>query len=276
MATETGTDGNDVILGTANNDVLSGGGGDDTIYGGAGNDTLSGGTGADIFIFLPGDGNDTIGDFEPGTDIIDLTGFGGEPIGWEALQETFTVINDAQLGTGVQIDLSDWGGGTIVLWGVTSIDQLTKDSFELPVTMAIGTDGQDAMTGDAGNDVMAGKAGDDTLAGEAGDDTLTGGGGDDTLTGGSGADIFVYKPYSGDADTVPDSGGHDTITDFTDGEDLIDLRGSSITDFSQLSMRQDGDDVVIEFAGENSIRLSNFDIEDLGASDFMFADIDGM
>ena len=45
------------------------------------------------------------------------------------------------------------------------------------------------------------------------DDWLSGGTGTDTLTGGAGADTFAY--FAGH--------GSDTITDFTDGEDVIDL-----------------------------------------------------
>lgn len=54
----------------------------------------------------------------------------------------------------------------------------------------------------------------DTLVGTAGDDVLTGGIGADTLTGGAGRDTFVYQSMR-DAT--------DTITDFTPGEDLLDI-----------------------------------------------------
>ena len=53
-------------------DTLSGGNGDDILFGGAGNDTLTGGEGADQFVFLANSnsGNDTITDFEIGTDKV--------------------------------------------------------------------------------------------------------------------------------------------------------------------------------------------------------------
>ena len=41
-----------------------------------GNDTLNGGAGADVFVFGPGDGANTIADFEDGVDLIDVTGYG--------------------------------------------------------------------------------------------------------------------------------------------------------------------------------------------------------
>ena len=52
--------------------TLAGGAGDDTITGGTGNDSLAGGAGADVFIFAPGGGTDTITDFASG-DTIDLS-----------------------------------------------------------------------------------------------------------------------------------------------------------------------------------------------------------
>lgn len=45
-------------------------------YGGTGDDTLTGGAGADTFVFAPGDGSDTITDFETDDDTINLSQFG--------------------------------------------------------------------------------------------------------------------------------------------------------------------------------------------------------
>jgi Ca2+-binding RTX toxin-like protein len=62
--------------------------------------------------------------------------------------------------------------------------------------------------------VINGTTGRDTLTGTAGDDRFVGGTGADTMTGGAGRDVFVYN-------TLRD--GIDTITDFTPGQDTIDL-----------------------------------------------------
>ncbi|MBC6474742.1 MAG: hypothetical protein GDA48_19660 [Hormoscilla sp. GM102CHS1] len=51
-----------------------GGDGNDSLIGGNGDDTLHGGKGADIFVLEQGHGQDTIINFEDGTDSIGLRG----------------------------------------------------------------------------------------------------------------------------------------------------------------------------------------------------------
>ncbi len=89
------SDGPDVLLGGAGNDTLEGAGGNDTLDGGPGadwlvpgpgSDVLTGGEGRDVFAFgfaVPGTvrsedstDRDTITDFRPGDDILDLSGYG--------------------------------------------------------------------------------------------------------------------------------------------------------------------------------------------------------
>ncbi|OYU78667.1 MAG: hypothetical protein CFE45_29540 [Burkholderiales bacterium PBB5] len=61
------------IQGTAGRDVLVGTAGDDLIIGGAGADTLTGGAGTNVFVYQSiRDAGDTITDFVPGKDFIDL------------------------------------------------------------------------------------------------------------------------------------------------------------------------------------------------------------
>jgi Ca2+-binding RTX toxin-like protein len=62
--------------------------------------------------------------------------------------------------------------------------------------------------------VLTGTSRGDTIIGTAGDDRITGGEGADLITGGAGKDIFVYNSLR---DAL------DTITDFTPGEDRLDL-----------------------------------------------------
>jgi ELWxxDGT repeat protein len=78
-----GGNGNDNLVGGAENDSLFGGAGGDRITGGIGNDTLNGGTGFDIltggtgndiFVVKKGGGNDSIIDFQQGSDKLGLAG----------------------------------------------------------------------------------------------------------------------------------------------------------------------------------------------------------
>ncbi|MDO5368850.1 M10 family metallopeptidase C-terminal domain-containing protein [Paracoccus sp. (in: a-proteobacteria)] len=79
-----GGGGHDIIIGGAGNDTLYGGpgnddlaaeGGSDFLDGGAGNDLLRGGAGADRFVFNLG--SDTIRNFDPVQDSINLSSFSG-------------------------------------------------------------------------------------------------------------------------------------------------------------------------------------------------------
>lgn len=76
------------------------------------------------------------------------------------------------------------------------------------------------LDGGAGNDKLDGKAGNDTLIGGTGNDTLMGGAGKDMLTGGAGNDVFDFNTL---AESGITNATRDTITDFTRGQDKIDL-----------------------------------------------------
>ena len=297
-----GTSANDEISGTSGRDTIIGHAGDDIITGGAGDDLLFGGAGNDTFVFEPGHGNDAIWAFEADDDIIDLSSFGIE-LTWDSLQDNFSTGYNFLFGNYVELDLSEFGGGTIQIWGVSSIDQLSEDMFVLPGTplTLTGTDGSDTLDGNAGGDTISGGggtdyltgyegadkidggAGDDFIVGGQGDDIITGGAGDDTLygdglrsdgytsdgtfTGETDFDTFVFSPGS----------GHDTIEDFNNGEDLIDLTDfGGISGFQDINASQVGNSVVIKFEGNKSddwsITLSNFDLNDLDSSDFIFQD----
>lgn len=104
--------GDDDMTGGTGNDRLFGGQGADTLDGGPGDDTLAGGPGADIFVFGPGDGTDTVTDFSAGTDKLNLTAFD-----IDSLNDIIMTTGDE----GVTIDLSDIGGGSILLSDLTDI-----------------------------------------------------------------------------------------------------------------------------------------------------------
>ncbi|WP_439153793.1 calcium-binding protein [Yoonia sp.] len=84
-----------------------------------------------------------------------------------------------------------------------------------------------ALVGTAGNDILQGHDGADQINAGAGDDVIRDGAGSDAMTGGAGADVFLLS-----ADGITD-----TITDFTLGQDRIDLSlWSMLHDLSQLTI----------------------------------------
>ena len=88
--------------------------------------------------------------------------------------------------------------------------------------------------------------------------------GDDTLRGSWGDDTFIFAAGH----------GNDTITDFTDGEDAIDLTAiSGISGFQDLTIAADGSAAVIDLTeyGGGTIRLENTDVTDLDTEDFVFS-----
>ena len=99
--------------------------GGDHLWGGTSDDTMTGGGGADTFMFWEGHGNDRITDFNIADDKIDLTWFDNAII-WSDLQAAMRDENGSTV-----IDLSQWGGGTVTLEGVT-ISELTAEMFDLP------------------------------------------------------------------------------------------------------------------------------------------------
>ena len=228
--------------------LLVGDDGDNTLTGDTGNDNLFG-----------GEGDDT------------LEGHGGG-------DGLFGEEGDDELYGGEGVDFIAGGRGDDTLHGGEGNDDL------------FGGEGDDALHGGEGDDNLFGgghsflagghfdaDSGNDTLYGGEGQDLLVGGKGDDTLHGGADEDTFVFT-----ADH-----GNDTVMDFADGEDLIDLAQlSGIAGFDDVTITADGNDAVIDLTahGGGTIRLEDFDVADLDAEDFVFAEptvdpgagIDGM
>ncbi|WP_045420928.1 Calx-beta domain-containing protein, partial [Vibrio jasicida] len=99
-------------------------------------------------------------------------------------------------------------------------------------------------------DSLYGEQGDDILFGHGGNDILVGGEGDDILIGGSGDDIFKLVD---DGSGIRD-GEIDTITDFTKGEDKIDISDLLHTDNSDsIDSLLANNEIGLEADGENLI-----------------------
>ncbi len=120
---------------------------------------------------------------------------------------------------------------------------ITQLSLDLGAVGSIirGTGGRDTLTGTALDDNIFGGGGRDHLDGGAGNDRLSDGAGRDVLTGGPGQDVFIFRQ----------DGKTDKITDFTFGEDRIDLSGyPMVHDISALQIVDKPWGYVIHVNGE--------------------------
>ena len=116
------------------------------------------------------------------------------------------------------------------------------------------------IEGSAGNDALVGGSLADTIIGGAGDDTIEGGGGGDVMTGGAGRDTFTFAAGGTDGDI---------ITDFTQGEDVLDLTLFGMVDLGSLSIVDDGfgnamvflpsgDDVTLQGIAPTAVDIGDF------------------
>ena len=104
----------DRLRGGPGSDRLSGGPGADLLRGGPDSDSLDGGEGDDTFFVTLGSGDDTILDFGNGEDRINLAAF--------ADLRSLDDLDLQQQDSGVVIDLSARGGGTVTLQDVDMVD----------------------------------------------------------------------------------------------------------------------------------------------------------
>ena len=95
--------------GSTGNNRIRGLDGNDTLIGEAGDDRLEGGNGDDMFIFGLQHGDDTIVDFTDGEDRLELNELN------LSSHSDATSAATSRSGGSVYIDLSRFGGGTIIL-----------------------------------------------------------------------------------------------------------------------------------------------------------------
>ena len=275
--------GDDVLNGGADNDLLVGGGGRDTFVGGAGDDrieagdlddTINGGTGDDTVFAGGGDDRLTLGvgddtaDGGAGVDFV-FAGVGNDTVSGGADNDSlYGQDGDDFLFGGLGDDRLLGGRGADTLEGGEGDDSLVAGSED---DILDGGAGNDRMFGNSGVDTLDGGDGRDTLFGGLGDDVMDGGAdndrlfadyGFDTLMGGEGRDFFAFYRTSDGA----------RITDFSQGEDRIDLRtldlsGSTLAELG-VAMSQDGTAVLVVVAGI-SITVDDTDLADMSLADFL-------
>ena len=223
-----GLDGDDTLDGHDGDDTIDGGEGDDAINGGDGNDTLLGGSGADTI--NGGDGDDYVA-AGYGTDIQD----GG------AGNDTVDISHTSQA---LSIDL------------VTGIV-----GFEGAATGETATNFENAV-GSTGDNIITGTDERNVLDGLAGDDTLIGGKGNDTLSGGLGDDIYKYNLGHG-SDIINDT----SLKDGTGGGTDKILFGEGILQ-SDLTFSDIGKDLFIHLPDGAKITIQDFTDQQIETLEF--------
>lgn len=150
-------------------------------------------------------------------------------------------------------DTVNGGTGDDFITGDAGNDRITAGKGDDSVD---GGDGDDVIYGRDGDDLLTGGAGSDRIIGDAGNDRIYGQAGDDELSGGAGMDIFVFGA----------DGGNDTVTDFTIGEDRLNLTQTGLS-FSDLLIVSDLDGTTVQF-GTTMVFLKS--VGSVSASDFIF------
>ena len=167
------------------------------------------------------------------------------------------------------INITNSYSKNVVIKGGAGKDTLTGGSSSDKLIGGAGNDvlyggyGNDTLDGGAGNDSLLGQNGYNVLIGGAGNDTLNGGSGyNSTLTGGAGKDVFFYEPASGNY----------IITDYTAGQDTIQLGyGVSVTGSSSSSYTVKGKtikDIILRTSNNGSIRIVNGGGKAITVSDY--------
>ncbi|WP_299153790.1 CHRD domain-containing protein [uncultured Tateyamaria sp.] len=208
----------------------------ENVIGSSGDDLILGNN--EFNILYGGAGNDAIHSFG-GADIID----GGSGID--------TALFSA--GAGVVLDLDEGGNGVAT---VNAPDGATLDqvfNFENI------NGSNNAGSPNGGNDILSGNSGANQLNGQAGDDILNGEGGNDVLIGGAGSDTFTFEGLF----------GNDTVNDFQSGVDRLDFSDFGPDFAESLVVSQDGNDALLTFSSDASVRLEGVNSTDLTDDDFI-------
>lgn len=307
----SGNVGNDILVGHGGNDVLRGGGGADTfvIERGGGASTIldfekqdkvavSGGEFATFaalkaaFTQVGADAVLNLGDGQTLTlKNVSVSSLTPEQFAYDNLSQLVrgsasptTIVGGGTkqsdlLGGTDGHDLLDGAGGGDVLVGGNGDDTYVvrhahdviieksgggTDSVKLYASdyaLALGV--ENGLIASASGARLEGNASANKLVGGDGNDTLIGGGGKDLLTGGKGADIFMIEKAGQ---------GSDTISDFTKGQDKLDLSGLLDHDPSgKLSFEAGtgGMQVFFDHGGQHELVALLTGISSMGASDYI-------
>ena len=194
--TFTGDGAANTLSGGGGGDTLTGGGGGDTLNGGIGDDNLNGGAGTDTYVFVEGDGEDTISESGTETNTLRFRGSNYNKNDFSSARDGTNLVLTVETGS------DNVPENKIILSGYFDTDadddtdpvysimiQLDDGTpFAVPAVPIVGGGADETLTGTTGDDTLRGFGGDDTLSGGAGNDNLFGGDDNDILNGGAGAD----------------------------------------------------------------------------------------
>lgn len=156
------------------------------------------------------------------------------------------IAQDTLVDAGATIDANAPTGAS----GPDVIDEAVEIDVLSSIENVIGSDD---------GDIIIGSNADNTLSGEDGDDLLNGGQGDDLLLGGEGSDTFTFEGLF----------GNDTVGDFEVGVDRLDFSDFG-SDFAEsLVVSQDGNDALLTFSSDASVRLEGVNSSDFNDDDFI-------
>ncbi|WP_371056533.1 Ig-like domain-containing protein [Rhodosalinus sp. K401] len=290
------------IDGTTQADSIVGTNADDLINGFTGNDTLDGGAGDDLFVWTPGDGDDSvIGGADDDTLLVDGSGAGSGNFALGAASFSYEPVpasfSDTVTFSGIEtLDVS--GSAAANSFGVTGLtggtvfaidggggnDLLSFTDHTAAVTVSLTTGtfqetgaapvhevtGIDRVVGTDFGDTLTGDMDANELGGGAGDDTLLGLDGNDSLFGGAGADEL----FGGNNDDLLYGGaGADTLNGGT-GADRFEFRAPDEgTDLIASYSTADGDGIRIDKSAFGAL----LDAETAGlldANNFVNASVD--
>jgi Ca2+-binding RTX toxin-like protein len=274
-----------IHAGRGNNTVVTGSGWTVLVDTREGRDNITIGSGR-AFAVRSGEGNDTISAVDGRIDFLEA-GDGNDTVTLGALGARFVVLGDGDDVLSIAPAVPEWG---IEVQGDGGVDTVDLSRFTANLTLDLGTSqwqnpaapggagsppaqgylamiqvenaiggtGADAITGSEDDNELTGGRGADTLSGGDGNDTLVGGRDNDSLTGGLGEDVFRFLQAD----------GRDVIADFTQGDDLIELREAN--GLGDLTITQNGADVRIDF-GALRITVQNAIVADIAdAANFLF------
>ncbi len=159
------------------------------------------------------------------------------------------VVQDTLVDAGGTLDVEEPIDPTGIV-----INDVIENQIETDVLSSI-----ENVIGSNDSDVILGSDLSNVLNGADGDDLINGEGGDDILIGGEGADTFVFG----------ENFGNDVIQDFQVGLDQLRF-GDFGPDFGgPVNVSQDGEDALISFGDQGSVRLAGVNSSDLNDDDLV-------